>query len=401
MKKILILVTMAGGMAMAAHADVIVKKDGTTMNVHNVEETGKWILYTVEESADSELKRISIDEVFGIRIGDGEMQMVGKKDSVATQPQPKQESTPGKPMKVEPMPSPDNDAIINLYNTATFANIRKEPNPKKFAKEGVTTIWGFTTNSVLKDEHLLISFDVQGEKKKDLWTAPQYIIKVQNLGDEPVYVDMTNSFKMIRGDARPFCDGKMFTTTSGSSTGASIGLGAVAGALGVGGAVATLANGITVGGSNSSNVQVTESTQPVVVIPPHGMITMPLDKSVDGNKVIESGDMYGVYNLDYSPSDIELYDFGKVEINDEGVRHRYLITYSTSPDFSTYTQLPINMYIRGILGCLGYGDSLTLKGFVPNYELGDNLITGFGSLKKEGSSKGKNKEKSTQKTRKK
>ncbi len=33
--------------------------------------------------------------------------------------------------------------------------------------------------------------------------------------------------------------------------------------------------------------------------------------------------------------------------------YKYLISYSTSPDFSTYTSLPIEIYLKGFLGKYG------------------------------------------------
>lgn len=68
------------------------------------------------------------------------------------------------------------------------------------------------------------------------------------------------------GDAYSFFDSRTYTTSTGSNAGASANLGSIAGALGVGGAVGTLANGITVGGSNYGGSIVSESQDRVAVI---------------------------------------------------------------------------------------------------------------------------------------
>lgn len=376
--KNLVLIILMSCFIIPLNADIIVKKDGTQMSVYNVEESGKWILYTTDESPDSELKRIDINEVFGIKQGEGEMKMVGTSNNVL--PESKKDIS-GNPVKIAALPAAENADIINQYNTSSFSKIRKEPNPKKYREGTVTTIWGIAKNSILKDNHIRISINEKGIRKfsnKLFCMTPGYAVTIENHSDEMVYVDLSNSFKILDGESTPFYDGKIYTTSQGSSRGASVGLGSVANALGVGGAVGTIANGVSVGGGNSKSLQVSESAQPVISIPPHGTTILPLEKKIEGKEVYEVPDIYSGGELKESSVEMGLYDFGVVDIDDESIRHRYLITYSTDPNFSTYVQLPIELFLRGVLG-----NTYWAKSGQPNFEVGDNLIVGFGYVQKD------------------
>lgn len=66
----------------------------------------------------------------------------------------------------------------------------------------------------------------------------------------------------------PFFDNKQISVTSGDASGASLGLGSVAGALGVGGVLETIAGGVSVGGGTSSSVSTSYAQQRILAIPP-------------------------------------------------------------------------------------------------------------------------------------
>ena len=61
---------------------------------------------------------------------------------------------------------------------------------------------------------------------------------------------------------------KQISVTSGDTSGASLGLGSVAGALGVGGVLGTIAGGVSVGGGTSSSVSTSYAQQRILAIPP-------------------------------------------------------------------------------------------------------------------------------------
>ena len=100
---------------------------------------------------------------------------------------------------------------------------------------------------------------------------------VRNLSDKIMVIDRTKSFFIdYSGQSTMYYDPTIRTstlTTSGTE-GATVNLGAIGSALGIGGAVGTALSGINVGGSNTSGVSKTTYSidQPVVSIGPNGYI---------------------------------------------------------------------------------------------------------------------------------
>lgn len=114
---------------------------------------------------------------------------------------------------------------------------------------------------------------------------------VINRTSEIMIIDQTMSF-FINSDGRStsYYDPTVRTTSttelSSSTSGASVNLGAVAGALGIGGTIGQLANGVNVGGAGTSGSSTTNTTyvadQPRVSIGPYGQETMPKVFDVKG-----------------------------------------------------------------------------------------------------------------------
>ena len=72
-RRLLLLLSAIVVTGNVTNADIIVKKDGTTLNVFNVERSSKSVIYTETADADAPLRKIPVEECFAIKIGDGEM----------------------------------------------------------------------------------------------------------------------------------------------------------------------------------------------------------------------------------------------------------------------------------------------------------------------------------------
>ena len=133
----------------------------------------------------------------------------------------------------------------------------------------------------------------------DAKIAVQYIfdpsgkmmVVVFNLTDEIMSIDQTKSFLVnTTGMSKSYYDPNVYSSTSGSfsseTSGTTVNLGAIAGALGVGGPLGTLLNGMSIGNSstmgNYSSSTVAIHDQPVINVGPKGRMVMSKQFNVDG-----------------------------------------------------------------------------------------------------------------------
>lgn len=108
-------------------------------------------------------------------------------------------------------------------------------------------------------------------------------VTVQNNTNEIMTIDRTKSFfRGSDGSSMCYYDPTINviaqSTTTGHTTGASVNLGSVARAVGVGGVAGTLLSGVTVGGANQNATTTTNTTyivdQPKISIAPHAKASM-------------------------------------------------------------------------------------------------------------------------------
>ena len=220
----------------------------------------------------------------------------------------------------------------------------------------------------------------------ELYYYLRYGLEIKNKTDKLLYIDLANSFRIDnKGISESYYKQESTTVSNGSSSGAGLNLGAVSSALGIGGTLGTLASGTTVGGSSQGAVSTTYSNNRVLTIAPHSKQFLTEHKEVHVKK-----DNYIVL------SDIEHYTFimsgvpkNAVESfteNESPLTTKNLITYSTSADFSNYSSLKINLYVRRIIGT-GKGLYAFRKGsaksllksickIFPGYNINSNILIG-------------------------
>ena len=147
-------------------------------------------------------------------------------------------------------------------------------------------------------------------------------VAVQNLTPEIMVIDQTKSFFINDGKSVSYYDPTVVVTSntnySSSTGGAAVNLGAVAGALGVGGRVGMLLGGVNVGGSstdaNSMTTTVTKSDLPQVSIGPKGCIALSKAFRISGVGYMEMGN-----RLTFNP---------RMTANNSCVRFSVCLSYS-------------------------------------------------------------------------
>ena len=114
---------------------------------------------------------------------------------------------------------------------------------------------------------------------------------VENRTDEVMVIDRTKTFfRGTSGTSVPYYDPTVRTnttsTTNSGTTGATVNVGAVAGAMGMGGALGRALNGVNVGGSNTTATTNVNTTyyidQPSMSIAPHSMASLGRLFTIDG-----------------------------------------------------------------------------------------------------------------------
>lgn len=336
-----------------AYADLIITKSGETITAYNIEVGPKNIFYTLSPE-DKASVRIAVDDVFGYKIGDGEMQTVNsqspKESASATE-------TQSAPASEATRPAADNAAVLLSYSAGDYT-FDKKPDGKE-AKRAIV-FYKPTSNSVLSNDDITVSLEAgvtidgkEGEwesafslsKKNDRNTLAtsqcQLRIGITNKTDKNIYVDLSKTMRNgeIPGGYRTFYDGT--TTSKGGSTS-------------VGAGVNVLGIGVGVGSSSGSSIS---KTQPyILMIPPHATVYLPqysymsdYDKKIyykhdelsHTKKALSTahkfGDMTQGQVVDFdestSPSTID-----------------YTITYSFDPEISARRFTSFSLYVSQAIG---------------------------------------------------
>lgn len=147
-----------------------------------------------------------------------------------------------------------------------------------------------------------------------------------------------------------------------------MGLGSVAGALGIGGVAGQIASDVRVGGGSNHSVSKTYSQQRVIAIPPHANRNLTNEKWVksrNGNLLrdAEYTNVEEAETFDFSLSTatahglkrglVERGEMKTYSENDSPLKIEYIVTYSTEEDFSTYSTVNADLFLHEIIGCSG------------------------------------------------
>lgn len=409
--------------SMIVKADLIVFIDGHTQHVYNVEAATKWVYYTETESADAPVKKVPINEVFAYKIGDGPLKNVGDshEKTVTTSPQPVENAEQSVPRQLDPVPAADNSALIAAYNNIPDLVYKgKKPEENKYTNFFIA-VWGIEDGSVLSDNNIEIGFEKVYQNGDNKGRVIGNRIKITNKTGAPIYVDLASCYKIMNGNHTvPYFTNSVYNQTSGTTTGASLNLGSVASAFGFGGVVGAVAGGVSVGGASSQTAGISTAEQQILTIPAYSSVFLPGLKVSNGKEIVECYEPFYFSNAemttgrggmvknilgveavtiaedkkvqrvpDMRTATRETLDIHPwVQTNytpEQSPKHiGRIITYSTSPDFSTFTSLPVKMYMRGAYGIKGTGFVVTEFNDntyepIADYE---HLIVGPGSVKK-------------------
>ena len=367
-------------MANAFSQDRVITKDGDVFEAYRIDVGSNYVYYTKEDKEDAVVQKISKSDVLMIKKKDGTKINVTECEPNASKSQAPQTSNGQQSIvqvKYEDLPSEAkaaNDALIAKYN-APFEIFMKEKCKKHIGKTKASeafAIYGVTRKSVISNEDLEIRFILghfDHRKKNNIkwveekgWLNHGIMVNVRNKTNKTIYVDLGNSFYVSLGQAQCYYVPSSTSTTHGASNGGSVNLGAVTGALGIGGVAGTLANGISVGGGSSNSTTNTTYSQRVMAIPPMSSLNLP-PQYMYGNEAktlakgfsLNSSSYYGlnpcVHFLKES-DDGPLFFGDKYEYSEENspLQMSNILAYSYEENCSSLKSITTNLYLRNLLG---------------------------------------------------
>ena len=184
-----------------------------------------------------------------------------------------------------------------------------------------------------------------------------------------LYVDLGNSFFISMGQATCYYVPSSTTTTHGASSGGSVNLGAVTGALGIGGVAGTLANGINVGGGSTNSTTSTTYSQRVIAVPPMSSVNLPPqyfygkeERTVTkGLKQDKYGEMYILFPKDSEKGLMRFGDRYSYTADNSPLQFSCVIAYSTEETCLSTKSITSNLYLRELIGTVANWDFSEIK----------------------------------------
>ena len=371
MKKLLVLLMLLCPMIASAQ-DVIVKKDGSTILSKVLEINTADIKYKKFSNISGPTYTIDKSDILSINYENGETETFTS--TTANQNITPNTSNSYTSNEIKKNPASDNDELIKYYRT----NITQKGKCSNKNAPYLTAFLGVTSYSVLSNDDIEISFSgPEGVnsilQKGHSWVRDEFDIYIKNKSDRTIYIDKGNCFRVINNEPYCYYNATEQTTVGRSGEhGASVGLGSIAEAVGVGGVLGQLANGVSVGGSSSRSSSTTYVTQRVIAIPPHSSKKLCENKRIEisrnYSKTIDPNEHFYTYNYgnrtdgSYWSWDIYASQFGlfkgdvklgQVLSYDEDntpYKRIYTITYSKEETFLSFSTICFSLYLQQGIG---------------------------------------------------
>lgn len=348
--------------------DMIVKKDGSIIQAKVSEIGTSEVKYKKWSNQDGPSYAIAKSEILAINYQNGDKDTFSDAQPITTQ----EPSEQNEPKLIERPVASNNLEVISRY----IKNIGFKKTPSKIGKpvSRAVGVFAFSENSVLSNEDIEIEFAISNSTspattpigilyyKKNEHLVFRYCIKIRNKTDKVLYFDLANCTRTNNktGESYSFYDGETVSVSHGNTSGIGLGAGTSLGIIGVGTGFGT---------STTNSTSRSYSQERIVSIPPHGMkiirdFKLAKIKSEKVEIVARGEELY----FGYSWPDKEIWggiQYQQHSIAKDIVREgevlnfsfaesplvlEYIFTYSNVPDFSTYSVVKSNLYMRSLLG---------------------------------------------------
>lgn len=388
MKQLILFLLLFFGLVPIVKAqDKIITKDGNVINGWNVEIGESSIFYKPNNSANATIKSIAKDDVLIIKKHDGttlDLYLQNENNSSV--------STSSKPTKDQLLPEPSAEIQkqnIDQINSVNMMEVPYAGGKTDKTAERVLCVMGIGQNSQMVGPALnltphigrydMSNSDVKGklgERIKNntvnerngviyrdylsFASNPALAVSIKNKTSKTIFIDLANSFITRGEESSAYYVPQSTTSSTGSSSGIGVNMGAVAGALGVGGAAGTLANGVNVGGGKGKGTATTTYAQRVLAIPPMSSKTLEpqllfvkLGTFCKGLEIDESNSLNWTPEFALPCEKDKEYKNGEEHNYEEvtsPIKFSVYITYSTSETFEQTENARLDLYLRKIVG---------------------------------------------------
>ncbi len=380
MKSAFILTFLFVSAEMSAQ-DLIIKSDGEEIKAKVLSVEEHKVSYKKWTNQNGPTYSLNTDNIFMIKYENGE------KDVFTAKTDGKKTSTNSDVATgyIEKKPAADNAALINKYNPNVEFNLKEKKSKTRYS----FPIMGVEPSSVLSNEDVEMNFVRKAAKSKYNLTVLRYYIEIKNKTNNIIYIDKGNSFRSVNNVSTPFYDTKQISVSTGGGSGGNLGLGAIAGALGVGGVIGDIAGGVSIGGGTSSSVSTTYTQQRILAIPPHSSAYISEHKWDHSKKWTQISEAE-FFKVEYKEN-LNKGQCIEYTAANSPCKYKYFIVYSTSPDFKTYSSVNANLYAKYLIGKYVYttseGDSwideeslnIRHNNIIPNFESVPSMIVGMTS----------------------
>lgn len=254
--------------------DRVITKDGDVFDAYRIDIGNTFVYFTKEDKDDAAVQKIAKSEVLMIKKKDGTKINVTENAPSENAASAKDEQTYISVQRTEEELKEIVATNKKLIDECNIFNVEFDQS-KAINKDANLCVIGYCMKeeSIVHNGDLTIShsFPLYGAGRNG--TLPPFCdegleLNIANHTEKIIYIDLAKCF-IVRGlESEAMYVPTAMSTSNTSSTGAGVNLGAVTNALGVGGSVGALAQGVTIGKGNSTTSTTTVYSQRVVAIPP-------------------------------------------------------------------------------------------------------------------------------------
>ena len=264
--------------------DVLITQDGGVQTVYGVEISESAIFYKAQDKADAPIQRMDKANVLMIKFKDGtrklfsaDGQEASQGDGAAQAPARQEAAAAAEDFSI---PAEENDKLKRKYWVDVSYKDEKEAKKGDKDAKAMYCQFDFCDAAVLADKNVELGLEIEHgdytlSRENLFWCDDQrLVVAVRNKTNRVIYIDLGNSFIIRGSESAPYYVPTSSSQTDGTEGGVGVNVGSLTGALGIGGVVGKIAQGVNVGGGSSSSSTTVTYSQRVVSVPPMSTKTL-------------------------------------------------------------------------------------------------------------------------------